>query len=68
MSLDARTIVIGVIAIVNLIVLISIKFNDLRHLEKDVSELKTDFKHYVKKLYSLAQRVAKIEGKLNGKS
>jgi inner membrane protein involved in colicin E2 resistance len=56
-----------IISIVNVIVLITIKVNDIRHLSQDVSELKQDVKTYIKKLYSLAQRVAKIEGKISKK-
>jgi hypothetical protein len=56
-----------IISIINVIVLITIKVNDIRHLSQDVTELKGDIKHYIKKLYSLAQRVAKIEGKISKK-
>ena len=65
MDFNVATIVAIGISLVNVIVLISIKFNDLRHLEKNVKEMKEDFKCYIKKLYNLAQRIAKIEGTIS---
>ena len=67
MEWNTQSIVLITLTAINCIVLFTMKFNDLRHLEKDVSELKGDFKHYVKKLYSLAQRIARLEG-INSKN
>ncbi len=67
MNWDAKAIILVVITVINCIILFTMKFNDLIHIEKDVSELKRDMKCYIKKLYSLAQRVAKIEGKISKK-
>lgn len=50
-------------SIINLIIMLSVKFNDMKHISEDVKELKLDLKSYIKKLYSLAQRVARLEGK-----
>jgi len=64
---DTKSIIIISITLANLIVLITIKCNDFKHLEKDVLDLRNDFKLYLKKLYSLAQRVSRNEGKLSKK-
>lgn len=57
------TIMIGGFTI-NYIKTNTIKTNDLRHLTEDIKELKDDMKSYIKKLYGIAQRVSKIEGKV----
>jgi len=49
---------------VNIIVLIAIKFNDLRHLDMYVKELLADMKTLNTRVDSIGERVAKIEGKL----
>ncbi|RKY28996.1 MAG: hypothetical protein DRP74_09370 [Candidatus Omnitrophota bacterium] len=61
---DLKTVVLISTIIVNFVVLVNIKINDLHHLTEDMKELKHDMKHYIKKLYSLAQRVSKIEGRI----
>ena len=65
MQIDLKGIIIIAITLANLIILFTMKFNDLHHLEGNVNELKKDLKHYIKKLYTLAQKVAKLEGKIS---
>lgn len=40
-----------------------VKFNDLAHLAKDVTEIKNSIKEIEKSMVSAIERVAKIEGK-----
>ena len=51
-----------VIAIINILVtlvsFLTIKFNDLRHLEADVKELKTDFKEHTSKVNDTDKELA----------
>ena len=56
-----------IIAIINLIVIISVKCNDLRHLETDVREIKSNVSHLFDKVNGLCQRISFIEGLLNKK-
>lgn len=46
----------------NGIIFILIKFNDLKHLEISVRELKQTIKESTYEVHGLAQRVAKMEG------
>jgi hypothetical protein len=49
------------ISILSIIVMLTVKFNDIKHIGEDVSEIKkTIMKHEA--------RISFIEGKLNGKS
>ena len=52
------------VAIVNITVLIAMKFNDLKHVQKDLDEIKEDLKCFRDKFIKLDERVSKIEGKL----
>jgi len=45
----------------NVALFIVLKFNDLKHLSKDVSEIKEDVKTLVKKDEELGLKVAKME-------
>lgn len=51
--------------IINSIMFITIKFNDLSHLQKGVDELKKDVKFLCDEVNVLSQRVSHIEGKLD---
>jgi hypothetical protein len=51
-------------AIINVSVLIAMKFNDLHHVQKDLDEIKEDLKCFRDKFIKLDERVAHIEGKL----
>ena len=53
-----------IMTVFNVIVLVTIKFNDLKHLTADVIEIKRDVRGMGIELNELGQRVAKIEGKL----
>ena len=48
----------------NAAIFILIKFNDLAHLSKGVEDLKSSIKDIDNKLDLVAERVAKIEGRL----
>jgi hypothetical protein len=53
------------VAIINIVVLTAIKFNDLKHFSKDLDEIKEDLKCFRDKFIRLDERVSKIEGKLS---
>ena len=44
--------------------IILIKFNDMRHLAKDVTEIKDSLKSVDDKVNKLSTKVAKLEGKI----
>jgi hypothetical protein len=52
-------------AVINVIVLLAVKFNDLKHFSKDLSEIKEDLKCFRDKFVRLDERVSTIEGKLS---
>ena len=70
---DAKAIILIIITVVNCIVLFTLKFNDLHHLEKDVRELKdkdipelkSSLHTFGKRLYNHAQRIARLEGRVD---
>jgi len=41
-----------------------VKYNDLKHLSKDMAEIKTFMKDASKELNKLSDRVSRVEGKL----
>ena len=49
-------------AIINIGLYATIRFNDLRHLENTVGEIKNTGKHIESKVIDLCQRVSCIEG------
>jgi hypothetical protein len=51
-------------AIGNIIILLAVKFNDLKHVQKDLDEIKEDLKCFRDKFIRLDERVSKIEGRL----
>jgi septal ring factor EnvC (AmiA/AmiB activator) len=51
-------------AIVNILIIIAVKFNDLKHVQKDLDEIKKKQTTTDEKLDKLSERVANIEGKL----
>ncbi len=55
-----------VLAVGNLVVLIVIKFNDIGHIANDVKDIKTDMGKLTDKVDLHAERISKIEGKMNG--
>lgn len=66
-----------ILSVLTLVFIMAVKFNDLKHLQKDFEEFKNeDFKKldnkvekYGKRTYNLAQRTARLEGKvINGKA
>jgi hypothetical protein len=50
--------------VVNIVVLATIKFNDLLHLGRAVKLLTTKVDHMDTRVDKLSERVAKVEGKL----
>jgi len=50
-------------AVLSIVILVSVKFNDLKHLELDFKELKKKVNSIIEKLDSLSQRVSRLEGK-----
>jgi len=54
-----------VVLIINIAMSVAIKFNDLRHLEISVKELKTTVEKTGDKLDSLSERISCMEGKLS---
>jgi len=51
-------------AIINVTVLIAMKFNDLRHVQAELEEIKTNQLRTDEKLDKISERVSKIEGRL----
>jgi hypothetical protein len=51
------------VAIINVSTLIAIKFNDLKHFSKDLSEIKKSIDCIDKKLYKNAEKIGEIEGR-----
>jgi len=49
-------------AIFNIVILVAIKFNDLKNLQETVKDLKTTVKENDNALDLLTERVSKIEG------
>jgi len=54
-------------AIINVVVLLAMKFNDLRHVQKDLTEIKDELKEHSTKIVSIAEDVAHLKGKLCNK-
>jgi len=54
-----------IILIINLAMFIAIKFNDLKHLEIAVKELRQTNKETGEKVDKLSNRISRIEGKLS---
>lgn len=52
-------------AIINVGILIAIKFNDLYHVQKSLNDIKKKFDDLDKKVDNIAERVSTIEGKLD---
>jgi len=62
--MDWRLVFYVLVAAVNIIVLLSVKFNDLLHLGRSVKEIKDNIKEIDTKVDKLAERVSKLEGKV----
>lgn len=60
---DAKAIILVAFTLLNTVIVVTMKFNDMKHMGKDLEELKTNFNHWIKKQYNLAQRVSRLEGK-----
>ena len=54
-------------SIINIIILFSVKLNDLKHVQKDLTEIKSGQLRIDEKLDNLSERVATIEGRLKTK-
>ncbi len=54
-------------SIVNIIILFSVKLNDLKHVQKSLDELKDKINTMDEKLDSFSERVSNIEGRLRRK-
>jgi hypothetical protein len=54
-------------AIINVTVLIAMKFNDLKHVQADLIEIKNSLLKNDERLDKLSERVAKIEGRFKRK-
>jgi hypothetical protein len=52
-------------AVVNVIILLAVKFNDLKHFAKDLEEIKTELRCFRDKFVRLDERVSVLEGKLS---
>lgn len=50
--------------VINVVILMTVKFNDLKHIHLNVSELKKGQDKLYGKVNGLCQRVSRIEGKL----
>ena len=53
------------ITIGNIIILLAVKFNDLKHVQKELTEIKNNQRETDRRLDKLSERVSKIEGRLN---
>jgi len=49
--------------IFNIAIILAIKMNDLKHLQKDLDEIKTSIKELFVKTDEVAERISTIEGK-----
>jgi hypothetical protein len=54
-------------AIINVTVLIAMKFSDLKHVQSDLIEIKNSLLKNDERLDKLSERVAKIEGRFKRK-
>jgi len=54
--------------ILQLVILIAIKINDIRHITDEIEEIKKVVDEINKKILEHESRISKIEGKLNGYS
>ena len=52
--------------ILNCVILVAIRFNDMKHLEKESKSHSSHISELYQRLDSLAQRISKVEGRLNG--
>jgi hypothetical protein len=65
------TTIFGLVAVVinlgGLFVMVVVKFNDLKHLQQQVRDIKECIKDIKDKLINFESRISRIEGKLCGK-
>ncbi len=64
MIIDWKAVLIGtniLTILVNIVIFATIKFNDLRHLGKDVAEIKEDNKKIIKYYHKLDKKIARRE-------
>jgi uncharacterized protein YoxC len=54
-----------IVAIANILILVAVKFNDLKHLQADLDEMKKDLKCVKDNFMKLDERVSNIEGKIS---
>ena len=53
--------------IINIVIILTVKMNDLKHIQKDLDDIKTKINNNDRKLDLLSERVSRIEGKLSVK-
>jgi uncharacterized protein (DUF1330 family) len=54
--------------IIQLIILVAIKMNDMKHIADEIRDIKKVVEDINKKILEHECRIAKLEGRLNGKS
>jgi hypothetical protein len=57
-----------VFMILQLVILLAIKMNDIKHIADEIQDIKKVVDDINKKILEHECRIAKLEGKLNGKS
>jgi cell division protein FtsL len=57
-----------IVMILQVMILLAIKLNDIKHIENAVYDLKKEFDELNKQILEHEKRLSRIEGKLNGKN
>lgn len=57
----------GISGLLTLAVVVLIKFNDMKHLEKDVTTIKDTMGDIQRRQIDHESRISRVEGRLNGK-
>jgi hypothetical protein len=58
----------AILMVSQLIILVAIKMNDIKHISDEIRDIKKVVDEINKKILDHECRIAKLEGKLNGKS
>jgi hypothetical protein len=57
-----------ILTVLQIMLLVAIKMNDLKHISDEIQDIKKVVDEINKKILDHECRIAKLEGKLNGKS
>jgi hypothetical protein len=54
--------------ILQLVILVTMRMNDIKHISNDIRDIKKSIDEFYRKILDHECRIAKLEGKHNGKS